>query len=106
MKRVLLYGNSLLISGLNASLAIMPGLELHQIEPHPDCIYEWIKTWQPDVLILETGLLESNFSLAILRAFPKIKLVSLDIEEERFLVLSGSTAKKPTIEDLLKVITA
>lgn len=105
MKRVLLYGNSLLISGLQASLGVVPGLELQQIEPHPECIYERIKTWQPDVLILETGRLENSFSLALLKAFPKIKLISLDIEEERFLVLSGSTSRKPTTEDLLKVIT-
>jgi hypothetical protein len=104
MKRVLLYGNSLLISGLQASLGVVPGLDLQQMEPLPDRICERIKTWQPDVLILETGLLENGFSLVLLQDLPQIKLIGLDIEEERLVVLSSSTAKNPTTEDLLQLI--
>ncbi len=104
MKRVLLCGSSLLISGLHASLGKAPGLDLQQIESQPERILARIETWQPDVLILETVLLKNGFSLALLQDFPRLKLIGLDIEENRLLLFSGSTAEKPTTEELLQLI--
>ncbi len=104
MKRILLCGSSLLISGLQASLKNEAGLDLQRIESRPECIRERIEAWQPEVLILETGLLKNGFSLALLQEFPQLKLIGLDIEDNRLLVFSGSTAEKPTTEELLQLI--
>ncbi len=106
MKRVLLCGNSLFISGLQASLEIALGLGLQWIEPQPDRIRERIKAWKPEVLILETGLLKDKFSLSLLQDFPQLKLIGLDIEENQLLVISGSASKQPTTEELLHMIEA
>ncbi len=104
MKRVLLCGNSLLISGLQASLGNVPGLDLQRIESRPERIRARIEAWQPDVLILETRVLKNGFSLALLHDFPQLKLIGLDIEDNHLLLLSGSTAEKPTTEELLQLI--
>lgn len=106
MRRVLLCGNSLLISGLQASLQAVPGLELHVVDAQPGHIREGITAWQPDVLILEAGLLKSAFSLSLLEDFPRLKLIGLEIEDNRLLVFSGSSALEPTPEDLLQVINS
>ncbi|MBN2048545.1 MAG: hypothetical protein JW750_11940 [Anaerolineaceae bacterium] len=106
MKRVLLCGNSLFVSGLQASLEIASELELQMIEPQMDRIYERVKTWKPEVLILETGLLKETFSLSLLNDYPEIRLISLDLDDNRLLVLSGSTSEQPTTEGLLQVIAA
>ncbi len=105
MKRVLLCGTSLLIAGLQASLGNAPGLDLQRIESQPERIRARIEAWQPDVLVLEAQVLKDGFPLALLHDFPHLKLIGLDIEDNRLLLLSGSTAEKPTTEELLNVIT-
>ncbi len=106
MKRVLLCGNSLFVSGLQASLEFAPELELQLIEPQADRIRERVKAWKPEVLILETGLLKDKVSLSILEDYPQMRLISLDLDDNRLLVLSGSTSEQPTTEELLQVIAA
>lgn len=106
MKRVLLCGNSLFVSGLQASLGVDPGLELKQIEPRTDQLHEYVKIWNPDVLIVEKALLKDKVSLSILSDYPKIRIISIDLDENKLLVLSGSTSEKPSMEELLQMITA
>jgi hypothetical protein len=106
MKRVLLCGNSLFVSGLQASLEVARGLNLQQIGPKLDLIYERVKLWRPDVLIIETVLLKDKVSLSILNDFPKVRIISVDLDENRLLVLSGLATERPSIEELLQVIAA
>lgn len=105
-KRVLLCGNSLFVSGLQASLGIHHELEIQQIEPKGECIHERVKLWKPDVLIVEKVLLREKISLSILNDFPQVRIISLDLDENRLLVLSSSTSEHPSTEDLLQVIAA
>jgi len=106
MRRVLLCGKSLLITGLQASLQAAPELELQVVDARPQAIRNCITAWQPQVLILEAGLLRSAFSLSLLQEFPWLKLIGLEIEDNRLLVFSGSSSLEPTPEDLLQVIYA
>jgi len=103
-KRVLLCGNSLLISGLHASLKLAPRVDSRQVEPLPDLIRERIESWRPQVVILETRQLSEGISLGLLLDFPSLKLIGLDIKDSRLLALSGSIAEIPTTEVLLKMI--
>ncbi len=103
-RRVLLCGNSLLISGLQASLSAWPELDLQLVDSQPDHIHDQITSWKPDVLILETKLLNSTFSLSLLPDFPQLKVIGLDIEGNRLQVFSGSTSYEPTPAQLLQMI--
>lgn len=104
MRRVLLCGKSLLISGLLASLQDVPELEVQLVETRPENIRERITNWKPEVLILEAGELKSAFSLSLLQDFPWMKLIGLEIEDNRLVVFSGSSFLEPTPEELLQVI--
>jgi hypothetical protein len=106
VRRVLLCGNSLLISGLQASLAAVPELEVQLVDTQPEHIRERIAAWRPEVLLLEAGLLKSAFSLSLLHDFPRLKLIGFDLEDNRLLVFSGSSSHEPTPEALLQVIKA
>lgn len=99
-------GNSLLISGLQASLQAAPELELQVVDAQPEEIRTCINTWQPQVLLLEAGLLRSAFSLSLLQDFPWLKLIGIEIEDNRLLVFSGTSSLEPTAEDLLQAINA
>lgn len=104
VKRVLLWGKSLFIAGLQASLETVPGLDLQQVDSRPEQIRELIKAWRPDVLILEIAQLKSAYSLSLLPDFPELKVIGLDIEDNRLQVFSGSISYEPTPEQLLQVI--
>jgi hypothetical protein len=54
------------------------------------------------VLILETGLLHSAFSISLIHDFPQMKLIGLDIEDNRLLVFSRSASSMTTLKDLLR----
>lgn len=104
MRRVLLCGKSLLISGLIASLEAVPELDVQQVDSLPGHIRERIAAWQPDVLITETRLLQCSITLSLLQEFPHLNLIVLDIEDNRLQVFSGSTSNQPTPEELLQLI--
>ena len=104
MRRILLCGKSLLISGLQASLVATPGLDLQMVDSQPDNIRKQIREWQPEVLILESGLFQSTLALALLHDFPQLKIIGLDIEDNRLMVFSGQASQQPTPEKLLQVI--
>jgi hypothetical protein len=101
VRRVLLCGKSLFICGVQATLESAPDLDLQLVEPQPDLIRERIIDWEPEILILETDLLSSHFPLALLIDFPKLKLIGLDIEDNRLLVVTGQTAYGSTSGELL-----
>ncbi len=104
MPRVLLCGKSLFVACVRAILETAPQLDLRLVGPQPERIRKIITRWKPDVLILETGLLEGVMSLALLQDFPQMKLIGLDIEDHRLVVLTGSTSCEPTPEQLLEII--
>jgi hypothetical protein len=104
IRRVLLCGHSLFISSVQACLEAEPGLVLQQVDPQPERIRGQILAWKPDVLILETGLLQSAFSISLMHDFPQMKLIGLDIEDNRLVVFTGQATCEPTSRDLLQVI--
>ena len=106
IKRVLLCGNSLLVSGLQASLEGDPGLEIQQIEPQEESIHARVKLWKPDILIIEKALLREKVSLSILNDFPNVRIIGVDLDENRLLVLYGLASEHPSMEELLQVIAA
>ena len=92
------------ISGLQATLANVAELDLQIVEASPESIREQVITRNPDVLIIETELLQGALSLSLLHEFSELKLIGLDLEDNRLLVFSRSTAYEPTTEQLLQVI--
>lgn len=102
-QRVLLCGSSLLISGLLASLEAVPDLDLQWVDAQTEHVLKKISTWKPEVVILEKGLLKSAFPL-LLQDFPALKIIGLDIEDNRLVVFTGSASYEPTPEELLRVI--
>ncbi len=92
------------ISGLQATLASMPELDLQIVDASPESIREQVITRAPDVLILEGEFLKGDLSLSLLQEFSELKLIGLDLEDNRLLVFSRSTAYEPTTEQFLQMI--
>jgi hypothetical protein len=100
--KVVLYGNSLALSGVGASLEGQPGLELVRVdagrasaetlhEIHPDVVVFDLATAQPDVV-------------ALWRRDPPVLPIGVDLLKQQAVVFSGEPSRALTTDDLLRVI--
>ena len=86
--------------GPASRLGAVPGLDLQRVDAEPEHIRASIVSWQPDVVILEAAEMKAPPLSCCCRSFPQLRLVSLDIEDNRLLVFSGSASYKPSPEEL------
>jgi hypothetical protein len=104
MPRILLFGRSLFIASLQASLETVPGLETQNVEANLDRLQERLIDWKPDVLIFEMTGIDQIPSVAMLRKFPNLLLIGVDREINELFVLSGHHQQAFSSTDLVKVI--
>ncbi len=102
--RVILYGSSLFIVGLQASLKGVAGLELTQLGADSNGLLQRARELRPEAIVAAEGLLSDGLSLALLKECPGLQLVALDPERNQLLVLTGKEARALTAQDLLDVI--
>jgi len=99
---VVLFGNSLALSGVGASLEANPGLRIVRVdevdasaaalrEPEPDVVVFDLATAQPDVL-------------ALWRRHPQVLPIGVDLLTQQAVVFSRQSARALTTDDLLRVI--
>jgi hypothetical protein len=102
--RVVLYGSSLFIEGLEESLKAVPALEVVRLRADANNLLQQARRVQPNAVVIESGALPDEFSIGLLKEFPGLLLVALDRETSHLLVLSGQQAPAVTTKDLVQVI--
>jgi hypothetical protein len=103
-KKVILYGGSLFIAGLDASLSAIHGLDIQRVEALAGNELELVRAGTPDVIIVDLGVASKNLTLALLQKFPGVTLIGLDPESDQLLILSVQQQKALATADLVKVI--
>lgn len=104
MRTVILYGNSLAVSSVGASLRECDGLRVLPVSTGAaDAVSELIEL-QPDVVIFDLSATQPNFAVALLQTRPGLLLVGVDLKTDKALVLSSQTSDVLTTEDLLHLI--
>lgn len=104
MRTVILYGNSLSVSSVGASLSDCPGWQIMTVSAgEPDAISEMMEL-QPAVVIFDLAAAQPRFPIALPRTKPGLVLVGVDLQTDMALVLSSETARILTSDDLLRVI--
>ena len=104
-RRVALYGNSLFIASIQASLSNTADLDVVRLETSlPDSLARLTKL-APDVVIFDVAEKNSEFAMAVLQAHPGLPLIGLDLgRANEVLVLSGQQRRAFTANDLTEVI--
>jgi DNA-binding NarL/FixJ family response regulator len=110
-RTVVLYGNSLLMAGLEVSLRDQPGLDVVRIDATLSNAAQRLSALQPDVVIFDLAAPNSPFSnlhfpSSILHEHPGIALIGLDLNSNKVLVLSGQQHTVLAANDLAQVIQA
>jgi GTP:adenosylcobinamide-phosphate guanylyltransferase len=104
MKRVVLYGKSLVMSTIGASLQGCPDIQLFLIDPSMPDVQDHLRTLRPDVVILDQSAIQSDFSVGLWKVQPELLLIGLDLMSGKALVLSSQPARLLTTTDLLQLL--
>jgi hypothetical protein len=104
-QRVILYGNSVILAALGASLEHFPELELVSLAaPLPEAAE--LRALMPDVILFDTGSAEPNFRtlFALLQECPALLVVGANPESAQLHLWSSGRFDAVTSADLLQLI--
>lgn len=106
LRTVALFGGSLAVSSVGASLQGCAGLRVLAVSSDASAAAaaQSLAALQPDVVLFDLATAPSDFAIALWRAQPGVLLIGIDLLADRALVLSGQHARAHTTEDLLQVI--
>ncbi len=104
MRKVALYGNSLVVSTIGASLQGHAGLQVSSVDATLPDAASRLSTLQPDVIIFDLVMAQLEFAVALWKAQPRLLLIGVDLTTGQALVLSGQPSRLLTMADLLQVI--
>ncbi len=104
MQTVVLYGKSLVVSSIGASLQDCVDIQVLPVNPAmPDAEGSLSET-QADVIIFDLAAAQSDFALTLLKKRPYPLLIGVDLAKGQALVFSSQPARALTADDLLQVI--
>ena len=102
-RTVLLYGRSLLLSGVAAGLGECSGLQVTQTATWADAS-RLLAERIPDALIFDlTGTCESHI-LPLLFKNPHLLMIGLDAECNRAVLVSGQEARALTLNEISELV--
>ncbi len=104
MRTIILYGNSLAVSSLGASLRDREGLRVLPVPTGDLSETQWRNEQQPDVVVFDLASPQPGFAVELLRSRPGLLLVGVDLANGKALVLSSQTSRVLTTDDLVQVI--
>lgn len=103
-RRVLLYGGSVILGTVGASLARYPDLEIVALSsPLPDV--EALEDLAPDAILFDVNLERPEAAFELLKICPNLLLVGVNPENEQVRLWSSTQGEVVTADALLKLIT-
>ena len=102
MPKVVLYGNSLAVSGVGASLEGHPGLQLVRVDA-TDASAEALGELEPDVVVFDLATAQPDV-VALWQRHPRVLSIGVDLLTQRAVVFSSQPERVLTTDDLLRVI--
>ena len=104
MRRVLLYGNSLAVSAVGASLQGCEGFELVRVEAGFADADTLVGAFNPAAVIFDRVMTQPELILALLDLLPQALLIGVNPSSDHVLVLSSRREWAVAPADLLHVI--
>jgi hypothetical protein len=99
--KVLFYGNSLVLAGIQAGLRSYPGFEVTALDkPATDTE---LLAFDPSVVVFDLGAFESEYLLAQTQALPGLLLIGVDAECHEVL-LTGQAAGSIPLDQIAQIV--
>ncbi len=102
-QRVILYGDSLILAGMRASLEARPGTEVLILDQSLDRRCEALCSPGRATLIFDLGAVDPDSPLGLLQQ-PGLRLVGIDPETHQALVWSARRSSALNAADLVRVL--
>jgi hypothetical protein len=100
-QKILIYGNSLALSCIQASLRTCPSFDV--IAPNPTADQAELLAPPPDVIIFDMGAVQSEFLLAQMQSLPGLLLIGIDPESHEVL-LTGQAAHSISLDQIAQIL--
>lgn len=101
---VVLFGDSLLMDAVEASLGRRQGLSVVRISTTMHHVEEYVHSLRPDFIIFDWDAPHTQIILSFLRYRPGVPLVGIDITTSRVTALSSLDYPVLTVSDLAQVV--
>ncbi len=102
-QRVIIYGDTLILAGVQASLSASPNLEIFTLNGSPADLAESLRKLHPSAVIFDMDNVQQGLPSAILQQ-PGLLLIGVDPNSSQLLVLSSLQEGAMGAADLLGVI--
>ena len=102
--RVVVYGSSLHIAGIAASLKADQSLEVVCVDPHSTTALQSLSELNPAAIAIDLSEPPASVDVTLLRQKPGVLLIGVDPESDEILVLSGRSQQALSVSDLVHVI--
>jgi hypothetical protein len=103
-RMVVLFGNSLLMDTVEASLGQNHGLGVMRVHTSVLDVGERLKSLRPDLVIFDLDTPYSKFVLPFLRDYPGVPLLGLGVTHSTVVALSSQRYEVLSANDLVDVI--
>ena len=103
-RRVILYGRSIIMGTVGASLVRYPDLEIIVLSPPLPSI-EALEELAPEVILFDDDLGRPDEAFDLLKKCPNLLLVGINPENEQVRLWSSTQGEVVTADALLKLIT-
>ncbi len=101
---VLIYGNSLFVTGVAAELGAVPGLTIKRVDIASLTPPEQLDIGCPSTLIVDLATIHGDLLLHCLLACPTLVLVGLDLKNSRVMVMNSEFFPVSTLQELTHVL--
>jgi hypothetical protein len=102
MRTIVVCGDSLIMSSIGATLDRV-GQVVQLDADQPDAALR-LRALSPEIVVFDLAHARADFALELLREYPALLLIGVDLDRDCMLVLSGRQPRLLTTDDLLKVI--
>lgn len=104
MRTVVLYGNSLVVSSVGASLQGDTGLAVLPIDASTPDAAARLEELDPDVIIFDLATARPDLNISLWKAHSHVRLIGVDLARHELLLLSGQQAAARSANDLLELV--
>ena len=102
--QVVVYGSSLNMATVTASLNADPGLEVICVDPRSPTSRQYLRELNPAVIAFDLNDPPQTMEAILLRDRPEALLIGVDPTNDEILVLSGRLQQARSASDLIGVI--
>lgn len=103
-RTVVLYGNSLILSGIAASLESEPRLVLHQLPADPHQVEEHVARLAPDIILFDLAVPHPDWTVILASHHPGPVLIGVMPDNGDMLQITGQRRHAVTRKDLVRIL--